>query len=81
MSGSAARPSPASILPRLSAFVGRTADPLARVHLAQERLYLETHRAVGDNQVDLEALGAEFIATAVGVASRPTRPHRSGELR
>jgi len=47
-----------------------TADPLSRVHLAQERLDLEAHLAVGDNQVDLEALEAEFIATAAADGGR-----------
>jgi len=47
-----------------------TADPLSRVHLAQERLDLEAHLAVGDNQVDLEALEAEFIATACAYGER-----------
>jgi len=47
-----------------------TTDPLSRVHLAQERLDLETHLAVGDNQVDLEAFEAEFIATASAYGER-----------
>ncbi len=47
-----------------------TADPLSRVHLAQERLDLEAHLAVGDSQVDLEALEAEFIATACAYGER-----------
>ncbi len=47
-----------------------TADPLSRVHLAQERLDLEAHLAVGDSQVDLEALEAEFIATAAAYGDR-----------
>ncbi len=47
-----------------------TADPLSRVHLAQERLDLEAHLAVGDNQVDLKALEAEFIATAAAYGER-----------
>ncbi len=47
-----------------------TADPLSRVHLAQERLDLGTHLAFGDNQVDLEALEAEFIATAAAYGGR-----------
>ncbi len=47
-----------------------TADPLSRVHLTQERLDLEAHLAVADNQVDLEALEAEFIATACAYGER-----------
>ncbi len=52
-----------------------TADPLSRVHLAQERLDLETHLAFGDNQVDLEALEAEFIATAAAYGGRKGISH------
>ncbi len=46
------------------------ADPLSRVHLAQERLNLEAHLAVGDSQVDLEVLETEFIAAASAYGER-----------
>ncbi len=46
------------------------ADPLSRVLLTQERLDLEAHLAVGDSQIDLEALEAEFIAAASAYGER-----------
>ncbi len=47
-----------------------SADPLSRVHLAQERLNLEVHLASGDNRVDLGALEAEFIVAARAYSDR-----------
>jgi len=47
-----------------------TADPLARVHLIQERYDLEAHLASGETQIDLDALEAEFIDTAAVYAER-----------
>lgn len=41
-----------------------TADPLSRVHLAQERLDLEAHLVGVDDQVDLATLENDFIAVA-----------------
>lgn len=48
----------------------RTADPLARVRLAQERLDLEAHLIRGDHQADLQALEAEFVAAAKAYGER-----------
>ena len=41
-----------------------TADPLSRLHLTQERMDLERELSAGDDNVDLDALEAEFIAAA-----------------
>ncbi len=58
---------PQSIEARLAAIDERiaAADPLTRLHLAQERMDLENElAAAGEGGVDLEALEAEFIVAA-----------------
>ncbi len=40
------------------------ADPLSRLHLSQERLDLELELNAGDDNVELEALEAEFVEAA-----------------
>jgi hypothetical protein len=46
------------------------ADPLARVHLAQERLDLQSALEAGDDAVDMSALEQNFIAVAGAYAER-----------
>ncbi len=41
-----------------------TADPLSPLHLTQERMNLERELTAGDDNVDLEALEAEFVEAA-----------------
>ena len=57
---------PESIQKRLSAIEEQlaAADPLTRVHLAQERMNLEAELAAGDNAVDITALEDGFVAAA-----------------
>ena len=58
---------PEGIQKRLAAIEERlaTADPLGRLHLAQERMDLEAELAAGGaGGVDLEALEGEFIRAA-----------------
>jgi hypothetical protein len=46
------------------------ADPLSRVHLAQERLNLESELAAKGNSVDLAPLEKEFVKAAPGYGER-----------
>jgi hypothetical protein len=46
------------------------ADPLSRVHLAQERLDLESELAARDDAVDMPMLEEGFIAVARGYGER-----------
>jgi hypothetical protein len=63
---------PESIRKRLAAIEEQfpTADPLSRVHLAQERMDLERELAAGNQRVDLEALETEFVAVAAPYGER-----------
>ena len=64
---------PEGIQKRLAAIEERmaTADPLARLHLAQERMDLEAELAVGgDGGLDLAALEGEFIQAAAPYSER-----------
>lgn len=64
---------PESIEKRLAAIDERyeTAEPFARLALAQERLDLEAELGqLGEPQVDLGALEADFVANAAPYAAR-----------
>lgn len=60
------RRSPGSIARRLTAIDAElaTAEPLAGIHLRQERIDLERELAVTGTAVDLDALEAAFVAAA-----------------
>ena len=47
-----------------------TADPLSRLHLTQERMDLERELNTGEDDVDLQALEAEFVQAAGGYSQR-----------
>ena len=46
------------------------ADPLTRVHLAQERINLQSELATKEDAVDLEALENDFVQAARGYGER-----------
>lgn len=46
------------------------ADPLARLHLMQEKMNLTNELAASDNSVDLEGLEDEFVAAAAPYGAR-----------
>ncbi len=67
------RRTPESIAKRLAAIDEQlpAADPLTRLHLAQERMDLEQElRTAGENDEDLEELEAAFIEVAAAYGER-----------
>ncbi len=60
------RRTPESIEKRMAEIDQRlvNADPLSRLHLTQERLDLERELTAGDDNVELDALEAEFVEAA-----------------
>lgn len=60
------RRTPESIEKRMAEVDQRlaNADPLSRLHLTQERLDLERELTAGDDNVELDALEAEFVEAA-----------------
>src|ERR687898_213673 len=63
---------PDSIKKRLSAVEAEyaSADPLKRLHLAQERLDLRAALAASESKVDLEKLEKEFVKSAAPYSER-----------